>query len=227
VTSWKVDVMFWITLCTVALAAQAAKLGEVAVSFPYVSDCPQDYELYTYPHPDSCHSFYKCENGTLTEELCEHGLLFDGHGNIHNHCNYHWGVNCQGRYSDVVAHESGPCEFDYSQQRGPGYCEKYYIKCSGGVPKDVPCTEGLAYDNRTRSCNWPDLMLDFECVPEQIVGFKCPAEIDPASLTARFIPFPRFPSDDPGSYIVCVDGSPRRLFCGGDSIFDEATLTCY
>jgi len=40
------------------------------------------------------------ENGTLTLETCENGLLFDGKGAIHNHCNYHWAVNCDKRLND-------------------------------------------------------------------------------------------------------------------------------
>merc|ERR1711970_1613499 len=222
---WSTFVMLPVFLVLLALTAEGAKLPE-APSHPYIDVCPEEYGLQTYPHPDSCHSFYKCANGTLTEELCEHGLLYDGNGNVHNHCNYHYHVNCEGRYSEVVPHASGPCEYDYSQQRA-GLCETYYIKCSAGVPKDVPCIDGLAYDNRTRSCNWPDLMLEFDCDPEQVVGFRCPDTVDPKSRTARFLPFPRFPAETCGSsYVVCVNSYPRRIFCGDFTVFDEDTLSC-
>ena len=42
-------------------------------------------------------------------------------------------------------------------------------KClNAPVPEDVPCIEGLAYDNRTQTCNWPDLMIEeFGCDPER------------------------------------------------------------
>jgi len=221
----------WTVFLALALAANAAKLPtreENFPSFPYVETCPEEYGLQTYPHPDSCHSYYKCANGTLTEELCEHGLLYgDGAGAAHEHCGYHWAVNCQGRYSEVVPHSSGPCEYDFSQQLSPaGLCQKYYVKCKFGVPEEVPCIEGLAYDNRTRSCNWADLMLEEGCDPDQIVGFRCPESIDPSSLTAKFIPFPRFPSEDCSSYLVCVNGYPRRNFCGDYNMFDESSLSC-
>lgn len=33
-------------------------------------------------------------------EQCENGLLYDGKGNVHNHCNYHWDVDCGTRKAD-------------------------------------------------------------------------------------------------------------------------------
>ncbi|XP_018021727.1 protein obstructor-E [Hyalella azteca] len=168
--------------------------------------------------------YYKCANGTLTEELCEHGLLYDGKGNVFDNCNYHWAVNCDGRYSDVVPHTGGACEYDFGIFSA-GACETYYRLCEHGVPLDYPCTAGLAYDERIHACNWPDLMLE-TCKPEQVVGFSCPDYVDPKSLSAKFLPFPRFPSGECGSYIICVDGHPRRIGCGDYQVFDDETLSC-
>ncbi|XP_026685257.1 uncharacterized protein LOC103517322 [Diaphorina citri] len=64
------------------------------------SGCPEPYGVQTYPHPQLCDQFYKCTNGTLTLEQCENGLLYDGNGNVHNHCNYYWGVDCGNRKAD-------------------------------------------------------------------------------------------------------------------------------
>merc|ERR1711953_686952 len=58
--------------------------------------CPEAYGVQTYPDEKYCDRFYKCTNGTLTEEICENGLVYDGYGNIHNHCNYNWAVDCGG-----------------------------------------------------------------------------------------------------------------------------------
>ena len=33
--------------------------------------------LQVYADPDSCNRFYKCENGTMSLDTCENGLLFD------------------------------------------------------------------------------------------------------------------------------------------------------
>jgi hypothetical protein len=46
------------------------------------------------------------ENGTLTLETCENGLLFDGRGGVHNHCNYHWAVNCDKRINERKAYNA-------------------------------------------------------------------------------------------------------------------------
>merc|ERR1711862_117311 len=48
--------------------------------------CPEPYGLQVYPHEQYCDKFYKCANGTLTEEVCENGLVFDGYADVHNHC---------------------------------------------------------------------------------------------------------------------------------------------
>ena len=44
--------------------------------------------------PSKIYIYTQCENGTLTEEICENGLAYDGHGNVYNHCNYNWAVDC-------------------------------------------------------------------------------------------------------------------------------------
>lgn len=62
--------------------------------------CPDTYGLATGAHPEYCDKFYKCENGTLTLETCENGLMYDGKGAVHNHCNYNWAVNCDKRLAD-------------------------------------------------------------------------------------------------------------------------------
>lgn len=64
--------------------------------------CPEFHGEQAYPHPDSCNTFFLCTNGSLTLEHCENGLLFDGHGNAHHHCNYHWAVNCGHRQADCT-----------------------------------------------------------------------------------------------------------------------------
>lgn len=54
------------------------------------SQCPEQYGEQAYAHPEICDQFFLCTNGTLTLETCENGLLFDGKGGVHNHCNYNW-----------------------------------------------------------------------------------------------------------------------------------------
>lgn len=62
--------------------------------------CPDPHGVFAYAHPENCNAFFLCTNGTLTLEYCENGLLFDGHGAVHDHCNYHWAVHCGDRKAD-------------------------------------------------------------------------------------------------------------------------------
>lgn len=64
--------------------------------------CPEQHGVQSYAHPESCNLFFLCTNGTLTVETCENGLLFDGKGAVHNHCNYHWAVDCGTRKADCT-----------------------------------------------------------------------------------------------------------------------------
>ncbi|KAL1455551.1 hypothetical protein WDU94_009640 [Cyamophila willieti] len=191
------------------------------------SGCPEPYGVQTYPHPQLCDQFYKCTNGSLTLEQCENGLLYDGNGNIHNHCNYYWGVDCGNRKADLVPINNGPCEFKYGLYAESAACSTNYLKCAEGYPYLEPCEPGLAYDDRTHKCNWPDELLDIGCNSEAIIGFKCPESVDPHSVAAKFWPYPRFPvPGDKGRLITCVNGYPRLITCGDGKLFDEASLTC-
>jgi len=193
------------------------------VSYPEITSCPEQYGEQAYHHPINCDQFYKCTNGTLTLETCENGLLFDGTGAVHNFCNYNWRANCEGRVHEQLPIARGPCEYAFGIFTA-GPCEQYYTKCEYGEPIDEPCTPGLAYDERLHACNWPDL-LEY-CVPEEVVGFRCPAQLDPRDPASRFLN-PRFAvPGDCSRYYFCVNGQPRLGHCGDYAVFDESILAC-
>ncbi|KAK8722058.1 hypothetical protein OTU49_012457 [Cherax quadricarinatus] len=208
---------------SLALILAVLALGRCQYQEPELSSCPEQYGLQLYPHPASCNQFYKCANGTLSLETCENGLLFDGTGAVHNHCNYHWSVKCGDRKAELTPSGRGICEYDFGLfSAGP--CETYFVKCAYGEPIDEPCTPGLAYDENIHGCNWPDL-LEY-CDPEKVVGFSCPAYVDSKDPAAKFLPYPRYPSGDCGRYVVCVDGKPRLVGCGDYTVFSDESLTC-
>jgi len=191
-----------------------------------LSSCPEQYGLQTYPHPAYCDQFYLCANGTLSLETCGHGLLFDGKGNVHNHCNYHWGVNCGDRVAEVIPNEANaPCIFDYGIFPTGPQCDTNFIKCEAGYPITEPCETGLGYDESIHGCNWPDLVPG--CDAEQIVGFKCPTSLPSNSPSLKFWPFPRFTVQGDCSVLVtCVNNLPRLIKCGGDQLVNPYSLTC-
>jgi hypothetical protein len=127
--------------------------------------CPEPYGEQAYAHPESCHEFFLCTNGTLTLETCENGLLFDGKGAVHNHCNYNWAVDCDKRYHDPTPISSPGCEYQFGIYTDSAECSTSYLKCAFGEPHQQPCEPGLVYDDRIHGCNWPDQLLE-TCNPE-------------------------------------------------------------
>lgn len=118
------------------------------------------------------------------------------------------------------------CEYQFGIYQDSDACSTSYIKCEYGNPIVFPCQEGLVYDERIHGCNWPDQLTE-KCNPEAVTGFSCPIKVDSRSLQHKFWPYPRFAyGADAHKYIVCVEGHPRLISCGDDSIFDESTLTC-
>ncbi|XP_063547792.1 protein obstructor-E [Cydia strobilella] len=192
----------------------------------HAPECPEHYGVQAYAHPELCDQFFLCTNGTLTVETCENGLLFDGKGAVHNHCNYHWAVDCGNRKADLVPYSSPGCEFQFGIYPDSEECSTSYVKCAYGIPEQEPCTPGLVYDHRTHGCNWPDLLQPF-CNPEAVIGFKCPTKVPANTQSAKFWPFPRFPvPGDCHHLITCVEGQPRLITCEEGKVFDDQNLTC-
>ncbi|XP_022919934.2 protein obstructor-E [Onthophagus taurus] len=200
--------------------AQAGVLVQDAPS------CPEQHGVQAYAHPESCNLFFLCTNGTLTVEHCENGLLFDGKGAVHHHCNYHWAVDCGHRKADLTPISSHGCEYQFGLYPYSAECSTHYIKCTFGDPIPQECEPGLVYDEKIHGCNWPDLLLE-QCNPEAVIGFKCPTKIPNNSVAAKFWPYPRFAvPGDCNRLITCVNGHPRLIACGKGKAFDPATLTC-
>jgi len=207
----------------VLLLVAAAVTNVLALQEPV---CPEPYGEFAYGHPERCDQFFLCSNGTLTLETCENGLLFDGKGAVHNHCNYNWAVDCGVRKHDQYPINAPGCEYAFGIYPDSNDCSTSYLKCVYAEPIPQPCEKGLVYDDRIHGCNWPDEMLEI-CNPEAVVGFKCPAKVDSNSPAARFWPYPRFAAPgSPHHLITCVNGYPRLIGCGEEKIFDPNTLTC-
>ena len=66
----------------------------------------------------------------------------------------------EGRYPSAY------CEYAFGIFKASAGCDLFYYRCAYGEAEEVACEKGLAYDDRTHTCNWPDLLLDVGCVPE-------------------------------------------------------------
>lgn len=221
-----------------ARPAASRAINQPAPQQPPINElsCPEPEGLQVYPDPTSCNKFYKCANGTLTQEICENGLLFDTGkalaGAVYNHCSYNWNTNCGEREADNTPIQSAAgCPYQFGEYPvAPDVCEPSYVKCAFGTPTQIPCESGLVYDPDVHTCNWPDQLVEkLGCDPTGLLGgFVCPDQSQLTPLELRFFPFPRFPVQGRDElYIICVDGLPRLQSCGGQgAIFDSATLGC-
>jgi len=200
----------------------------LATAAAQVEQCPEQYGLQTYPDPTGCDRYYKCANGTLTQETCGNGLSFSGLGAVHENCDYHWRVQCGDRPFDLVQSRNGACPYDFGIfPAEAGSCVDYFVKCAYGEVQPELCTEGLAYDERNYVCNWPDLVP--ECSKgnaEELVGYSCPDQIPAGSASLRFGPFPRFATGQCERLVTCINYYPRLTVCEAGKLVDENSLTC-
>ena len=70
----------------------------------------------------------QCTNGTLTEEKCANGLAYDGHGHVHNYCNYNWAVHCGKRTYDDTPISSPGCLYQYGIYPVGKGCQTTFFK---------------------------------------------------------------------------------------------------
>lgn len=68
---------------------------------------------------------------------------------------------------DPARYPESVCEYAFGLFKVSKGCDIYYYRCAYGEAEEVPCEKGLAYDERTHTCNWPDLMIEeYGCDPE-------------------------------------------------------------
>ena len=189
--------------------------------------CEYPEGLQTYPDPGSCERYIRCANGTLTQEVCGNGLLFSGGGAVHEGCDYHWRVNCDGRPYQEPAPAAGPCPFAFGLFPSGDGCVDYFVKCAYGQPQPELCPEGLAYDERAHACNWPDLVPQCSVGDaETLAGYSCPDQVPAESASLRFGAFPRFATGRCDRLVTCVNYYPRITKCPYGKAVDESSLTC-
>jgi len=194
--------------------------------FPFVStlvqaayDCPH-VAYHAWEDPEYCDKYVRCENGTVTEAVCPNGLVFDPHGGVYDFCNWNFKVDC-GKKKAPGPLSSPGCHFQWGLYPANNCVQ--YVRCEEGEPYIKDCEAGLAYDDHSKTCNWPDLVDG--CDSEAIVGFRCPDKSE--GLSAKFEPYPRYlnPSDCT-KLISCVNQKPRLISCGPGAAVSAYSLTC-
>merc|ERR1711934_582593 len=135
-------------LGAIAMQALALILLGLGCATAQYSSCPEAYGLQLYPHEQYCDKFYKCANGTLYEEVCENGLVFDGHGAVHNHCNYNWAVDCGKRVYDDTPISSPGCLYQFGIYPVGEGCQTTFFKCAAGVAYETPSSTSATIPTR-------------------------------------------------------------------------------
>merc|ERR1712062_409096 len=168
-------------LGAIAMQALALILLGLGCARAQYSSCPEAYGLQLYPHEQYCDKFYKCAHGTLYEEVCENGLVFDGHGAVHNHCNYNWAVDCGKRVYDDTPISSPGCLYQFGIYPVGEGCQTTFFKCAAGVAYETPCYKGLAYNPEIHVCDYPDSVRCLRCF-QTLLFFHLSRALEPFSL---------------------------------------------
>lgn len=137
----------------------------------------------------------------------------------------------------------------------PAVCNKFY-NCIDGDFTELPCTNGLYFDEYSGNCVWPETAqrqgcVDksstlTECIPlfcvhsfiasfsslhslaEQLDdGFSCPKE-NSADHTGQVVVHPKYPHPtDCQKFYVCLNGQePRALGCTTGEVYNDETQRC-
>ncbi|XP_018319259.1 protein obstructor-E, partial [Agrilus planipennis] len=172
-------------------------------------------------------SYIECDNGVAEEKLCPDGLLFNANSSFFNYpCQYPNEVDCRGRSSVQPAQPTEDCPhqfglYKYGDARNCGQ----FKNCANGIAYIIDCPEGLAFNEETYKCDWPDQVPS--CDAEAYLGFSCPNarknfngfELEEENRLYRS-------STDCQQYFLCFNGRPRLLRCGEDEVFNEEISTC-
>lgn len=97
------------------------------------------------------------------------------------------------------------------------------MNCADGRGYTFDCPDGLAFNQETYRCDWPDQVPD--CNAEKFLGFTCPPEPKVAGLGQAEIRFYRSPHSCQ-KYFVCLEGRPRMYNCGEGNAFNDLINGC-
>ncbi|CAH0559041.1 unnamed protein product [Brassicogethes aeneus] len=97
-----------------------------------------------------------------------------------------------------------------------------FKNCADGRGFIFDCPEGLAFNEETYRCDWPDQVKS--CDAEAYLGFSCPPAAKGIFGQEEYRSF-RSPNDCQ-RYFVCVDHRPRLNNCGEGRAFNEITNEC-
>uniref|UniRef100_A0A146M7V2 Peritrophin-1 n=3 Tax=Lygus hesperus TaxID=30085 RepID=A0A146M7V2_LYGHE len=168
-----------------------------------------------YPVAGQCDAYVECLDGIPYQRTCPDGLLFKDNYKRGYPCGYPQEVNCEGRAAIQSPQPTGDCprKFGLFAIGAPNDCGTF-MNCAHGRSYIQICPEGLAFNQDTLECDWPDLVPT--CDAEAFLGFRCPDNL----------PESRHASGQCDKYFVCLNGRPRLLRCPSKEAFNPETWSC-
>lgn len=180
-----------------------------------------------YPHEKQCDRYYECKNGTKSENLCPDGLMFNHLASPkYLRCDYPFDVDCSNRPLVQNAQPTENCPHLWGLYPDVNDCGRFW-NCVDGISYSFRCPEGLAWNDLTARCDWPDQVES--CDSEALLHFTCPT---PTEEEVRQYGQLRYPHpDDCKKFFVCIltekqERKPRLLSCQEPLVFNYALNKC-
>merc|ERR1712183_301787 len=196
----------------------------------FLPTCPDTTFSYIIPSPTQCDLYYTCDLGTPSRNECDDGLVFS----IDQvKCVPSETEDCKDRPLLQTPKGTGACE----RKNGVFYNNETctdFVRCRDDTATHEKCADGLVFDPVQKICAWGDEALRDGCLPEDLLGFKCPnpkltqAQALEARVQLRFGDHDRHPhpTDCRFFYMCLTTGQPRKAGCGRGKVFDRESGVC-
>jgi len=186
-------------------------------------ECPEPDGFFA--DADQCDKYWVCVDGVAKQKLCPDGLVFLEAGSQIEKCEFPFAVDCTSRPKLQPAQASMNCprKNGYFAHEDEKICDKFFF-CVDGSFNAITCPAGLAYNERTGTCTWPDQAKKSFCSAGELFDFQCPK----SDVELGEAIHPRFADPKDCQYFyVCIDGKvPRKSGCSTGTVFNEKSGQC-
>ncbi|KYN41286.1 Chondroitin proteoglycan-2 [Trachymyrmex septentrionalis] len=158
-----------------------------------------------------CDRYWECVNGRPELFDCPNGLVFAGkHRGVTEGCDYPWRANyCDGKRQANPPIPTEHCDWLYGIFGHETSCTRYWT-CWNGTATEQLCIGGLLYNERARSCDWPENVEG--CQKHPLCNDDANGNVPLGKSCNR--------------YWQCQGGYPRLQRCPAMLVFDRRSLRC-
>uniref|UniRef100_A0ABD2W2D4 Chitin-binding type-2 domain-containing protein n=1 Tax=Trichogramma kaykai TaxID=54128 RepID=A0ABD2W2D4_9HYME len=158
-----------------------------------------------------CDRYWECVNGRPELFDCPNGLVFAGkHRGVTEGCDYPWRANyCEGKRQANPPIQAEHCDWLYGIFGHETSCTRYWT-CWNGTATEQLCIGGLLYNERSRSCDWPENVEG--CQKHPLCNDDPNGNVPLGKSCNR--------------YWQCQGGYPRLQRCPAMLVFDRRSLRC-